>query len=261
MPSRHSRQVLPPVCTDAVQLTEWTQQVMEAPVGSLFGYATTTSAHATTNNSRAAAWETADDTAQKVEFLVRGHAAQLPGTLWQRWLPPSAQPETVDSAAAALSLQAMEGLVDRIWDEGHAYMVVRADRLRETTERLETADASSETPPQLAGGDNSESNPNDSHRPPSWESYSYESFASSAAGAVEGIVEQDVEDETTAANEPFMNDFSLPGPTVHMFHTLLDAMACSAEHNSAVTMEQTRLLWTDLRARHAGTCHLTDRLS
>jgi hypothetical protein len=227
---------------------------MEAPLGSLFGYDTTKSSA----DSRAHAWETADESAQKVEFLVRGYAAQLPGTLWQRWLPPRVvqQPEPADSTAC---LEAMEGLVDRIWDEGHAYMVVRADRLRETTEQLPTSDASAATtPPHLASG-GGELHANDAHRPASWESYSYESFTSSAA-AVEEVTEDDPDE--TAGDEPFMNDFALPGPTVHMFHTLLDAMACTAasenENNNSsssfVTMEQTRLLWTDLRARHAGTC-------
>lgn len=253
LPSRHSRKRLPPVCTDSVMLKELTDEILRAPEGTLFTYQTD-------RDSASEAWDAADPTCQKVDFLVRGYAAQLPGTTWQRWVMTKDDRNSIidpeDLEAVTHNLSQMEALLDRIWDEGHAYMTVRADRLTEKTERM-AIDASDEILQlgslyddeeeetlQLAAGDFGET-----------EEESDEQDEEGGFGSEFGVSEMEDEadqvDDLDEGERPFMNDFALPGPTVDTFQTILDAMACQP-NSSFVSLERTRLFWTDILARHQG---------
>lgn len=134
IPSRHSRKVLPQVCTDLDTLHYLTDDVLQAPMGSLFTYAVD-------KDSQLDAWDAADVARQKVEFLVRGYAAQLPGTMWHRWAVGADKKtsqfviDPEDTEKVSQTLKQMEDLLDRIWNEGHAYMLVRADRMQEKAEK------------------------------------------------------------------------------------------------------------------------------
>lgn len=280
LPSKHSRKRLPPVCTDTVMLAELTQQVLEAPEGSLFTYHTD-------KDSAMDAWDAADVVCQKVDFLVRGYAARLPGTMWQRWLSPSTTTTTTTNTAAAAaaadtdnrlsiidpqdassvveSFEKMEALIDRIWDEGHAYMTVRADRMQEKAAR-----GGGESPPPAAalaagGGGPSPSLLDKANDKPflrldGGTSDEELDRAFQELANFEGDDEEEDDDkqwnivvagrkDDDDDDRPFMNDFALPGPTVDMFNNILDAMACHTD-SSYVNLEQARMFWDDILTRH-----------
>jgi len=268
LPSRHSRKRLPPVCTDIGMLKDLTDEILQAPEGTLFTYAID-------KDSAADAWDAADITCQKVDFLVRGYATRLPGTMWQRWVLPTAENSTnkssgsndtiidaKDTEKVTEALSSMEALLDRIWDEGHAYMTVRADRLREKAERnllqapekedlfkLESPNDGEEETLRLTA-DQNEDLPSFMKKYEEMEQEALDEdfkshFGMSPAEARQG---ENIEEEE---DSPFMNDFALPGPTIGTFHTILDAMACNTS-SPFVSFENTRLFYGDLMGRHQG---------
>lgn len=197
VPTRHSRKKLPLVCTDPAQLGDLTAQLLETSVGSLFQYQG--------KHEAEDAWDVADATVQKAEFVLRGHAWTLPGTQWHRWL---VKQNWIESADPNATLETMEALVDRMWEEGYSYMTVRASRLEE----LAAADGDEEEELELEAfleGEQSEE--------------------------VEVQVMEELSDITGGKEAQMlldnggshMEDFALPGPTTHMFDILLDSMACT----------------------------------
>jgi len=249
-------------------LKDLTDEILQAPEGTLFTYAID-------KDSAADAWDAADITCQKVDFLVRGYATRLPGTMWQRWVLPTAENSTnkssgsndtiidaKDTEKVTEALSSMEALLDRIWDEGHAYMTVRADRLREKAERnllqapekedlfkLESPNDGEEETLRLTA-DQNEDLPSFMKKYEEMEQEALDEdfkshFGMSPAEARQG---ENIEEEE---DSPFMNDFALPGPTIGTFHTILDAMACNTS-SPFVSFENTRLFYGDLMGRHQG---------
>jgi hypothetical protein len=237
-----------------------TQEILQAPIGSLFGYKiksrssrSSSSSSYTTEEHRELAWQEADPVCQKVEFLLRGHAATIPGSIWQRALSTTtgdnassnSSNSNINNNSSSSSLAVMQSLVDRLWQEGHAYMRIRADKLQEEQELLmsrgneledvnvdlllksaSSISSSSSSSPLLAAGGVGEDVDVEEEDGAEFEDY------------IEMEDLQDVDgnndDETGAEgdeddDDPFMNDFAMPGPTVQMYDTLLDAMACSQE--------------------------------
>lgn len=159
LPAKHSRNKFPAVCTDPVALQELTASILQAAPGTLFRYepnaaTTATGGGSSNSDSSAAAWEAAHAVTQKVEYLIRGHAHSLPGTVWNRWLksPTTADSDSSSTTTSTTSteavdvnanvnanvnvnvdnvLQTMQALVDRLHAEGQTYMTLRADRMQE----------------------------------------------------------------------------------------------------------------------------------
>jgi hypothetical protein len=240
LPFRHSRHRLPLICTDPTQLAELTQQLLEAPLGGVFRYTDG-------RNSRDEAWQAANDAVQRLEFLMRGHAHTLPGTQWNRWLPSSAGAVRAADPDPAVTIAAMESLVDRLWEEGHSYMAVRAARMEEVhgpkapppppQDGSTTFAAAPPTTskPELGGGAASESSDADEEESSDSSSDDDDEEDASGNGALElaeffghrQLVNADVDDDDEADDVPsYVDDFSLPGPTTHMYDILLDSMAC-----------------------------------
>lgn len=265
LPLRHSRKRLPPVCTDIVMLKEMTHEILQAREGSLFSYVTD-------EDSQADAWDAADSTCQKVDFLVRGHAARLPGTMWQRWVLPVEKNsdmiiDEADMDQVTETLSSMEALLDRIWDEGHSYMTVRADRMQEKAERNRIKAPEEEKIQQLESQLNDQAEDGETLQLTADEQEGltqtmeeYEEMEQEAAkqefqeqfGMSDFLANQvDRQDDEDEDDRPFMNDFALPGPTIDTFHAILDAMACNTS-SPFVSVEQTRMFYNDIMARHYG---------
>jgi hypothetical protein len=236
VPFRHSRNKLPPVCIDTVQRAELTQQVLQAPQGSLFTYQGSIS-------TAEAAWQTADVTCQKVEYLLRGHAHSLSGTQWNRWVKHQPVPDPSASASNAdETLETMQNLIERLHEEGYLYMRVRDSRLEEL-HGLKPADGSGDKEPlttrTLPTKDREE--------------------LLLKAGLGDLLLDEDDDElmeglvpDTQPAEETegtYMEDFALPGPTVNMYDCLLDAMACQTS-SKMVSLEKSDFILERIVGRH-----------
>ncbi|GKY96245.1 hypothetical protein MPSEU_000584300 [Mayamaea pseudoterrestris] len=250
LPTRHSHRKLPLVCTNQTLKTQITRQLLNAPIGSLFTYQVD-------QDSADQAWSIADDCVQKTEYVLRGHAHSLPGTTWSRWLlqEPSCE---ISNDQAMETIDVMQRLLDRLSNEGLSYMQLRAARLEETQgPRVNAHEIVLENDAESEDGNNTElihakqvfesvQSLQDDVNELSGEQAMEDSDSSSDS---ESDSDDDNENNATlATNEPtYMQDFSHPGPTTHMYDVLLDAMACQAH---VVTARETYLLWEDLMLRH-----------
>jgi hypothetical protein len=193
-------------------------------------------------NSRDDAWNAANDAVQRVEFLMRGHAHSLPGTQWNRWLPLPSKGE----ADPASTIAVMEALVDRLWDEGHSYMVVRTARMEEvhgpkmspSDEAVTSSPTTSAALQERSGAPASDSS--DDEGESSSDSSDDDNEVASGGnndsleladffggqGQLEGGLSSESDDDDEDDGPSYMNDFSLPGPTTHMHDILLDSLAC-----------------------------------
>lgn len=240
LPIKHSRNKLPRVCTDPQQLQELTEEVLNTPVGSIFTFPEASAAEQ--EDPSRVAWHEADAVVQKVEFLLRGHAHGLEGTQWNRWLKKHNVSSPTD---ADESLAIMVALVDRLWEEGHTYMTLRAARLEEVRGPKITLDE----------GDLQEMSELEEGEVESLKK-DMEEFAE--AEGLELYEKQDAEQvpqeaeggEDDIIEETYMDDFALPGPTVAMYDTLLDAMACSAPNSTVASPEAALSLFQDIVFRH-----------
>jgi hypothetical protein len=122
-PVRHSRAQAPRMCRNPTELQKLTAHLLEAPKGSLFAF----QPHETTS---AQAWQKADAAIQQVEYVLRGHSATLPTSIHYR----STDDTVVEwDESMNVTVQTMQQLLDRIWEEGELYMTMRSKHLQETT--------------------------------------------------------------------------------------------------------------------------------
>jgi hypothetical protein len=259
-------------------LKSLTEEVLQAPQGSLFTYTVD-------RNGQEDAWAAADIITQKVEFLVRGYAAQLPGTMWQRRISPNNEPKKEplqtlldpnDLDNITYNLETMELLLDRIWDEGHAYMTLRADRMQEQADRglipsdyepkqLIADGTDEDTFPQLtadqqanlekavkAFDDMDDEDLDEEDEQELRDIANKFGMEDGYIGTPTGKKVDAVPTEEDEDDAPFMNDFALPGPSIGIFHNILDAMACHPK-SSFVSIYQAQLMYTDIVSRHEGT--------
>jgi len=255
VPFRHSRNKLPAVCTDPVQLLELTQELMEAGEGTLYTYESG-------KDSMEEAWVAADATVQKAEFVVRGHAWLLPGTQWNRWISAESQQE-VDPTPI---MESMQALIDRLWEEGYTYMTLRAARLEELhgPKAPKSGEGDLTSDEELlqddfqdlleAGGEEDEEDEVDYETTEVFETVQdlqadIEKFAREEGLTAEGSDDIKVLGEGDlevvgggSAEEDYMEDFALPGPTVNIYNALLDVMACHPESDFVTPMEASLLL-------------------
>lgn len=266
IPVKHSLNLPPPVCTHLTQLLELTQEVLESKPGSLFAYR---------NGFDTAqdAWKAAETTRQKVEFLVRGHAWTVQGTQWNRWTRTSEREKQLlqeiteqqsdgDDATANnnnySALQSMQALIDRVYQEGEMYMMVRASRLEELA-RLASKEEQQPAPQDNSNNKNRNTGVGDSVVTQDTQDNTTGDTNSSAGSdqikaSFEGLLESgtasssefdlllegganvdgDDDGDIMVTNEGEMEQqqnqhkhpFAIPGPTVAMWDAVLDTMAC-----------------------------------
>jgi hypothetical protein len=207
LPFLHSRKKLPLACVDVVELKERTEQVLSSEVGSLFGF--NRNKRQLDRDDAEEAWDTAGPTIQRVEYLLRGHAAQIPGTLWDGWT------KATPSDDPLRAIEVMDALIERLVGEGSYYMKVREEHLSQLI--WEESIRKEEDPVA-----------ND-----------WRKFARDAT-----IVEEDddwktfkksldkdraVDEDNLEEQDDLMMDFASPGPTVGMYDILLDTLAVTAD--------------------------------
>lgn len=207
LPFLHSRKHAAPACTDVEELQERTEHVLTTPAGNLFQFDPTTCD--LDRSDRDQAWQQADGSVQMVEYLIRGHSAQIPGTLWNRWASDAATAED-----PLTNLETMVQLVDRIYEEGHFYMQMRKGHLS-----------------QLVYEDENQAN----HDPvaESWKAFAKEDVDIQVDEEIEESVNvsfDDIEDDRDddEVEDDTMDDYALPGPTTEMYDVLLDSVAVTA---------------------------------
>ena len=213
VPILHSRKALPRVCLDPSELNDMTEHVLSTEAGNLFQFQrnTTSSVMSALEDSKAA-WNTADGTVQMVEYLMRGHAAKVPGSLWNEW---TAAPSGAEDPLKSLVI--MDMLLDRIWDEGHFYMTVRQKHWSQVALEDDLLHAGSNADESLAAD---------------WRKFAREDTIVNDDGndtgwkATEASVEEDSDDTGTSGD--MMEDFAMPGPSVDMYDTYLDTIASAA---------------------------------
>ena len=229
LPVKHSRKQLPPVCTDPIQLQEMTSELLQAPMGSLFAYDMPKQVtQKDVDQHRDEAWKMADLTVQKVEFLLRGHAAGIEGTIWNRWLEQKVRHD---------ESQDMQNLLDRIWREGQVYMTMRSQRMEELFGHTVPSVEEEDSEEDLEG---IHKNIEELARTGTLE-YDGESSDSESSDS-DNDASSDEEDLAAS----YDNDFAFPGPTTAMYETLLDSLACQGKgiHTSWD-------LFQDVLGRHA----------
>ncbi|CAB9515724.1 expressed unknown protein [Seminavis robusta] len=121
LPFLHSRKKLAPACLDPSELKDHTDKILQTAVGDLIPFPRH---HGTLDRSTTdeGAWTIGENSVQQVEYLMRGHAAQIPGTLWQGW-SNSGNGDTSGSSSDPLTcLEAMDALLERMAEEGTYYM-------------------------------------------------------------------------------------------------------------------------------------------
>jgi hypothetical protein len=231
-PSRHSRKRFPPLCKDLVELNDLTQSVLEATPGTLFAYQDG-------KDSMEQAWDAADVSVQKVEYLLRGYAFHIPGTQWNRWTPsdPQGKPDN--------ALETMQSLVGRMLDEGHAYMTVRANRMEETHGIREDVEGAS---PRISLGESASNFGNlfEAGKSNDSESITEISGNNTPVNSANALAPKSEENEN---RKSYLDDFAFPGPTVVMYNALLDSMACLAKDGS-VNPIQAKLCMENVLWRH-----------
>lgn len=113
LPTRHSRHDPPPACLSAAQLKEVSEEVLESTPGTLIPY------EPSRRDDSLHAWEVADVSIQKVEWLIRGYSAQVSNTKMQ--LVHSAE----SAEDPAHCVEAIQNLLQRMDKEGSMYMDLR----------------------------------------------------------------------------------------------------------------------------------------
>jgi hypothetical protein len=182
--------------------------------------------------SRNVAWHTSYTTVATVEALIRGCAYGIHGTMWQRWVPvpPASAPEAASSSSNSLTnadptdlMQLQQSLLNRLYNEGHAYMTLRSLQLTErygekvastTRDVLSTPDSIST--PSLLERSSHVTTLQSSHSSQS-SSMLYDNDENNALVTNSGDGER--------ADDAYVHEFALPGPTIAMYDTMLDTLA------------------------------------
>ena len=217
LPTRHSRKQLPTVITDLIQLTELASEVIESDIGRLFTY-NEYAIDKKQAETRAAAWDIADVTVQKVESVIRGFSYLVPGTMWNRWLAAKKNKNSQSNSESATKviediphsdlLLLQQQLVERLLEEGRAYMTIRNTRMevmygkKGITPIAGSFDAHGNRVVKKEENDTS----NDEPAPK----------------------DQGGDDEDEEVEDSYLFDFAPPGPTTAMYDTVLDTLACTA---------------------------------
>jgi len=149
-PTRHSWKQTPRVCSDVQELKESTASILEQPLGSLYVSNASDSFKDSTSsieNQRNEVYEIADATIQQVEYLMRGHASFVEGSIYDR------KGSTGSSLSGPEHLEQMQLLLQKMQHEGNLYMRLREEHLKLAEEETEEEDgekvAESEESPDM----------------------------------------------------------------------------------------------------------------
>ena len=243
IPVKHSFHQPPRKCIDYMELQDGTTRLLETPVGQLIPYPTvygqsqsntsslsssSLSSSSSIADERKQAWALANETIQYVEYLLRGHASYIPGTVDANQQeitetshdidPHSIHPTTSTTSTTSTSLTPLDHamlsyrLLQRMQQEGIMYMDLRRERRLGTSLTTETSSTSTvmtdktDTPNQNTEDTNIASEQDDVDR------------------FFEGSLSSSLSSSMTV-----QYDFAPPGPTTAMYNVVLDAIAVVLE--------------------------------
>ena len=114
LPTRHSLSQPKRLCEDSTELKDRTAALLGTTVGKLYSADTR-------NTTRAAAYYAANESIQLAEYLVLGHARNIPGSLYADHNAGSDDPLT--------SLTSMKSILNRMQNEGAMFMELRNENI------------------------------------------------------------------------------------------------------------------------------------
>mmetsp|Transcript_30949 Transcript_30949/g.47199 ORF Transcript_30949/g.47199 Transcript_30949/m.47199 type:complete len:399 (+) Transcript_30949:3-1199(+) len=114
IPTRHSRHLPPPACLLIDQLRDTTDEILENSPGFLIPY------NSSQRDDAWHAWDLADITVQKVEWLIRGYSAQVENTQMHKQysIEPNEDPRKC--------VEQILKLVEKMEEEGKMFMDLRS---------------------------------------------------------------------------------------------------------------------------------------
>jgi hypothetical protein len=231
LPTRHSLNQPPRVCSDPVELQEETQKLLETPAGQLYA------SQATAVGGIEEAYDLAYTTIKRAEYLQFGYASQIAGSLYAPLVDDgSSSPNNLSSEDDPIS-SGMLPLLNRMKQEGELYM-----NLRHEKRMVGGSKAPDDFMPGYAKA-KSDFNTDEKGYLPSSDDSSDDSSSSDEEDAAEDSVlsddssssDDDSDDESGSAGPipggsgATVLDFAPPGPTAKMQEALLDVMACVGE--------------------------------
>ena len=228
IPTRHSSKAPPPVCRDAIELQELTQELLGAPIGSLFCQSSKGIAKSSTSsrNDRDEAYATARESGELVEYLLRGYNATISpltlcGTMTDKSSAGTAA--SMDLEQVSVSLETMMDVTERFHQEGQMYLQLRKEGLDYKNAANPTDSSSSSS----SSSSDSDSDDDDLLDDLDKDGTNDPRFSS----AVGDKLKVDARDKKKQQKQlgSGANDFALPGVTTAMYDTILDAMACAAQ--------------------------------
>lgn len=215
IPTRHSSKGPPPVCRDATELKELTQELLETPVGTLFCQGTI-KASSSIIDDRDEAYGLAHESSEKVEYLLRGYNHRIsPLTLCGNNKVAASDPDAVSA-----SLETMMDLLERFHREGEMYLQLR----REASAYGDSSSSDSSSDGSSSSSESSDSENDDFSSQPIDHSGNDPRFSD----AVKDKLKVDARDQQQKLKSG-IDDFAIPGATTAMYDTILDAMACGSQ--------------------------------
>lgn len=228
IPTRHSSKAPPPVCRDAIELQELTQELLETPVGSLFCQSSKgiVKTSASPRDDRDEAYATARESGELVEYLLRGYNATISpltlyggGTIIDKSAAGTAT--SVDPDQVSASLETMMDVTERFHQEGQMYLQLRKEGLdyKNAANPTDSSSSSSDSDSDSDSDDLLDDLDKDGTNDPRF---------SSAVGDKLKVDARDKKKQQKQLGSG-ADDFAMPGVTTAMYDTILDAMACAAQ--------------------------------
>ena len=222
------------MCRDATELEERTRELLETPVGSLFGgNGSAVSSPSRPDDDRDAAYSLAHESAELVEYLLRGYNRTVsPLALYSGSSGSSNKAAEADPDRASASLETMMDVMERFHREGEMYLRLRREALEYNAAAANPDSSSSD------GSSSSSSSSSDSSTVEPGDDFS--SRRDDNLDADDPRFSSFVEDKRKVddAGNPETrqqllgitdDDFAMPGVTTAMYDTVLDAMACATQ--------------------------------
>jgi len=147
IPTKHSRHLPPPACLSIEQLREMSDEIIESEPGSLIAY------NSSPSDDAWHAWDLADATIQKVEWLIRGYSAQVENTQMHKLYAVDVceNPQTcVDQILK---------LVGKMEQEGKMYMDIRSKMQSQLAIEADREPDDVEINKEIGNAQNSHGNP------------------------------------------------------------------------------------------------------
>eukprot|EP00536_Pseudo-nitzschia_multiseries_P004636 jgi/Psemu1/295638/fgenesh1_pm.78_\ len=219
IPTRHSSRAPPPVCRDATELRELTQELLETPIGSLYCQRRKAASNsASPRDDRDEAYALARESGELVEYVLRGYNGTI--SPLSQYGGAAAAAAGTDPEEASASLETMMDVMDRFHQEGEMYLQLRKEALgyRNGSDLSDSSSSSSSSSSTDSDSDSDSDNTDDPR------------FSSAVADKLRvDALDRDRAKQKQKQLGSGTDDFALPGVTTAMYDAILDAMACASQ--------------------------------